>query len=480
MQYNPIILVVLFLSVFVFNISAQVEFSKIEHDFGEIEADQPRFIDIFLTNKTSKEAYILRVDNPSEIAYLQRQDVMLPDSSATLRFQINKKSTGRFNYEIKVFTSDKLTPTVIQLKGRINSLPSNIQSLKACPTFEQRPATQNPTSFTLTVKTIDSETGKELPNSTLAILQNGKAIGKWKTNNSGQFKIKIPLGISYFYATHKDYLPSEKGAYINLKRNLIVLPLSPRSQTTSTDEQDLITAVPDEDNDTTFSVESSEQNIDISELIDDENIPDSIPAVTPPLLSELDKDNFSQEYFKPINVVFVIDVSSSMRQEDRLELMKFALNVLTEMLRPQDKIGLVSYATEAEILLPPTSGSNKAEITEIVKDISALGSTAGGAGIKLGYRQSRKNFIEGGANQVIIITDGAFNRKSGDYKKFIKKNLKKCVTLSVVGIKTNKSAEETMREAADLGRGRYIDISRLADAQNKLKQEIRLSAFKNQ
>jgi Ca-activated chloride channel family protein len=478
MRASLVIPRVIILYLFIFNVRAQVQFSKTEYDFGDIEANQPRFVDIFLTNKTSKDAYVLRVDQPNEVVYRQQKAIMLPDSSTTLRFQINNKKTGRFNYQVNVFTSDKLTPTVIHLKGRINSLPSDIQNLTACPTFDQRPATQNPNSFTLTVKTIDSATGKDLSNSTVAILQNGQALGKWKTTNNGQFKIKIPLGISYFYATHKDYLPFEKGAYINFKRNLIVLPLSPQVTITSYDEKEIITTIPHENKDTIFVADLNEQNVDLNELIKDERIQDTIANDTLPLLSEIDEENFSEEYFKPINIVFVIDVSSSMRQEDRIELMKYALNELTDMLRPQDKIGLVSYATEAQVLLPPTSGSNKSEINEIVKDIRALGSTAGGAGIKLGYRQSRRNFIKGGANQVIIITDGAFNRKSGDYKKFIKKNLKKCVTLSVVGIKTNKSAEETMREAAALGKGRYIDISRLADAQTKLKQEVRLSSFR--
>jgi Ca-activated chloride channel family protein len=225
--------------------------------------------------------------------------------------------------------------------------------------------------------------------------------------------------------------------------------------------------------------EEQSEEVDISEMIEENDTIDEIQEEVPPSFAELDENDFSSTNFKPINVVFVIDVSSSMRQEDRIELLKYSLGQLVEMLRPQDKIGLVSYANEAQVLLKPTSGNEKEKINEIVKELKASGLTAGGKGIKIGYRQARKNFISDGANKVIVITDGAFNRSSGDYEKHIKRNLKKCVTLSVVGIKSNERSEANMREAAQLGKGRFVDIEKLADAQSKLKQEIRLTAFKH-
>ena len=355
-------------------------------------------------------------------------------------------------------------------------MPSNQNNFTACPSFGQEPANQNPMEFTLTVRTIDKNTGERLSSSDVAIIQNGTPLGKWKTNLRGQFNVKIPLGISYFYATHKGYFPAEKGAYVNFKRNLIILELERKEEEIPEEEPPV--EMPEED--TTFIVNTEEQNeeVDLTEMIEENDTLSEIEEV-PPSFSELDENNFSSDNFKPINVVFVIDVSSSMRQEDRIELLKYSLSQLVGMLRPQDKIGLVSYANEAQVLLKPTSGEEKEKINEIVKDLKASGLTAGGKGIKIGYRQARRNFISDGANKVIIITDGAFNRSSGDYQKYIKRNLKKCVTLSVVGIKSNTKSEKSMKEAAELGKGRFIHIEKLADAQSKLKREIRLSAFKH-
>ena len=192
----------------------------------------------------------------------------------------------------------------------------------------------------------------------------------------------------------------------------------------------------------------------------------------------MDKNNFNEAYFKPINVVFVLDVSASMKQVDKIELMKFSLFQLTQMLRPQDKMGIVTYSTEAMVLLPSTAGSDKEKINKQVEELKASGLTAGGAGIKLGYKQCLKGFLDDGVNQIIVITDGAFNRSSDDYKKFIKKYKRKGIQMSVVGIKNKPMDEDEMKEAAELGGGRYIPIFKLADAQNNLKEEIRFVTFR--
>ena len=152
---------------------------------------------------------------------------------------------------------------------------------------------------------------------------------------------------------------------------------------------------------------------------------------------------------------------------------------LTGMIRPQDKMGIVTYASDTRVLLRPTSGANKEAIREKVTELRAFGYTSGGEGIKLGFKEAREARIDDGVNHVIIITDGAFNRNSEDYKRYIKKYRKKGITLSVVGIKNKSNDEDEMQDAATLGGGHYVPIFGLVDAQNNLKQEIRLLTFKH-
>lgn len=456
----------------------QISFDKKEHDFGDLYSGDQRFVDIYLKNKTDDVAFILSVDKPMEVVYIQRGAMMDPDSSTVIRFQVNKRNKGRFNYKIPVFTSDKEDPTIITLKGAVKELPENQNNFTACPDFGQSPAEGNPLDFKLIVETIDKETREKLGKSTVAIIQNGSPLGKWKTQMNGRFTTKIPLGITYFYATHSGYNPAELGEYVNFKRNKITLELTRSKEDIAETTEPETKEEEEQDNQNTIEI-SEPENVDMEELIvEDEDEDEEKENDVPPSFNELDKDNFDPSLFKPVNVVFVVDVSSSMRQADRLELLKYSMNQLVEMLRPQDKIGLVSYATNTDVLLKPTSGENKDEILEIIQDLKAKGLTAGGAGIKLGYKQAKRNFIKDGKNQVIIVTDGAFNRNSDNYKRYIKRYLRKDISLSVVGIKSNERSEESMREAAELGNGRFILIEKLADAQNHLKQEIRLAAFR--
>ncbi|MEM6644495.1 MAG: von Willebrand factor type A domain-containing protein, partial [Bacteroidota bacterium] len=109
------------------------------------------------------------------------------------------------------------------------------------------------------------------------------------------------------------------------------------------------------------------------------------------------------------NIVFLIDVSGSMNASNKLPLLKSAFKLLTNELRPQDKVAIAVYAGAAGLVLPPTSGEDKDKIMEALDQLQAGGSTAGGAGIQLAYNIAREQFIEGGNNRVILATDGDFN-----------------------------------------------------------------------
>ncbi|WP_107038796.1 VWA domain-containing protein [Brumimicrobium mesophilum] len=480
-----------FILTLAFNLGyTQIVFDKTSHDFEDINGNDDRFVDVYLKNTSSKAVFILSVKTPMEVNYLQKNDLIQPDSSAIIRFHVKKRTKGKFEFTIPIYTSASNLATEFELKGKIVSLPT-IDNLTSCPTFNQSPAQGNPMDFMLKVQTIDKETSEMLGQSKVAIIQNGNALGKWSTKRNGELNIKLPLGITYFYATHKDYYPAELAEYVNFKNNIITLALTKKEleeipEIIETEEPELIaeeipeeTIVEEEKEERIIIIEESQPEVDLTDVIEEEPKSEEPKAEINPQFEELAKDNFDPKYFKPVNVVFVLDVSYSMNSYGREELLKYSLDQLLKMLRPEDKIGLVTYASNAQVILESTSGNKKKEISEVVQKLKISGNTAGGKGIKLGYKQVGKSMIKDGQNHLIIITDGAFNQNSGDYKKYITKNLSKnCITMSVVGIKTNSNAEESMREAASLGKGRFISIEKLVDAQNKLKEEIRISSFK--
>ncbi|MEP7007173.1 MAG: von Willebrand factor type A domain-containing protein, partial [Sphingomonas bacterium] len=109
----------------------------------------------------------------------------------------------------------------------------------------------------------------------------------------------------------------------------------------------------------------------------------------------------------PANLVFLVDVSGSMDEPDKLPLVKAALSLLADNLQPQDKVGIVVYAGAAGVVLEPTS--DVSEIKAALDQLNAGGSTAGGEGIKLAYDTARASFIKGGINRILLATDGDFN-----------------------------------------------------------------------
>lgn len=465
------ILLTLFLFFCGLQLQAQVTFDKTKHDFGDLEAYDFRFVDILLTNEGEKQEWILSVKKPNEVVYINSGSIIEKDSTVILRLQVNPPGKGRFNYSVDVFTSDRNEPVKIKLTGNLKNTDQNdVSSFTSCPNFNERPGGKDPNAFNLTIVTIDKETRETLSKSTVSLIQNGQDVWTDQTDRNGKIKKEATLGLSYFYATHEGYFPEELGAYINFKRNYFVLELERKPEEIVPDP----VPVPD----TTILAENPpEIIIEIEDHIETDTT--TLVAEVPPSFEDLDDDDFTSQNFNPINVVFVLDISSSMKDADKMELMKYSLFQLTDMLRPQDKMGIVTYSTSTNVLLEPTSGADKAEIKEKVEALKASGFTAGGKGIKLGYKQASRAKIEGGVNHVIIITDGAFNRDSDDYKRYVRKYARKGIHLSVVGIKNKERDKEAMEYAAELGKGHYVPIFGLGDAQRNLKHEIRVLTYKH-
>lgn len=459
----------------------QVSFNITKHDFGDLEPYSARYVDLKLTNTGQKQEWLLTVKKTVEVSYIVSKQIIEVDSSIIIRLHVNPNKKGRFNYEVEVYTSDRAEPVKVKLTGNLSELPQDGSNmLTQCPNFSDRPGGGNPNGFDLTVVTIDKETKEPLGKSNVTMIQNGEAIWVKATDKKGKIVKDATLGLSYFYATHEGYYPAELGAYVNFKRNYVVVELEKDETIIEPDPfpTDIAVVEPPEEE---IIIEIDEPREVETHLEQELAIPKDTPINTkaPPAFNELDPEDFTEANFNPINVVFVLDISSSMSGADKMELMKYSLYQLTDMLRPQDKIGIVTYSSKTSVLLRSTTGEDKEEIKETVRKLRPGGYTAGGAGIKAGYKLVDRAKIDGGVNHVIVITDGAFNRSSDDYKKYVRKYKKKGINLSIVGIKNKEKDEGEMKDAAELGGGNYIPIFKLADAQNNLKQEIRALTFKH-
>ena len=180
------------------------------------------------------------------------------------------------------------------------------------------------------------------------------------------------------------------------------------------------------------------------------------------------------------NLVFLIDVSGSMSDINRLPLVKESLKVLVNQLRDEDRISIVVYAGAAGLVLPPTSGSQKQTIIDALDRLQSGGSTAGGAGIQLAYKTATDNFIKGGNNRVILATDGDFNvgaSSDSDMQTLIEDKRKSGVFLTCLGYGMGNYKDSKMETLADKGNGNYAYIDNIQEANRFLGKEFKGSMF---
>lgn len=163
----------------------------------------------------------------------------------------------------------------------------------------------------------------------------------------------------------------------------------------------------------------------------------------------------------PNNLVFLIDVSGSMDEPNKLPLVQRAFQMLVAQLRPQDRVAIVVYAGAAGLVLPSTKGSDRKAISEAIDRLEAGGSTAGGAGITLAYKVAAENFLPHGNNRVILATDGDFNvgaSSEAELVRMIEQYREQGTYLTVLGFGTGNYKDARMEQLADKGNGNFAYV----------------------
>ncbi|MGX5827250.1 YfbK domain-containing protein [Mesorhizobium sp. 43Arga] len=180
------------------------------------------------------------------------------------------------------------------------------------------------------------------------------------------------------------------------------------------------------------------------------------------------------------NLVFLIDVSGSMDEPDKLPLLKSAFRLLVSKLRADDTISIVTYAGEAGTVLMPTRAAEKDKILNAIDNLQPGGSTAGEAGIKEAYKLAQQSFVKDGVNRVMLATDGDFNvgqSDDDDLKRLIEQERKSGVFLSVFGFGHDNLNDQMMQTIAQNGNGTAAYIDTLAEAEKVLVEDASSTLF---
>ena len=175
------------------------------------------------------------------------------------------------------------------------------------------------------------------------------------------------------------------------------------------------------------------------------------------------------------NIVFLIDTSGSMQDQDKLPLLKLSFRELVRQLRPQDRVSLVVYAGSAGLVLPPTAGNEQEKILAALDQLEAGGSTNGGEGLQLAYAMARQAFIRNGVNRVVLATDGDFNVGTFDQKALetmIGDQRKSGIALTTLGFGTGNYNDAMAEQLADLGNGNHAYIDSINEGRRVLVEEM--------
>jgi len=177
----------------------------------------------------------------------------------------------------------------------------------------------------------------------------------------------------------------------------------------------------------------------------------------------------------PANLVFLLDVSGSMADENKLPLVKESMRLLVDQLTESDRVAIVVYASDTHVVLPSTSGDQKERLRQAIDHLRAGGSTNGASGIQLAYQTAQQNYLREGTNRVILATDGDFNvgiTNRGDLTRLIEERAKSGIYLSALGFGMGNYKDATLELLANKGRGNYAYIDTSKEARKVLVEQI--------
>lgn len=176
------------------------------------------------------------------------------------------------------------------------------------------------------------------------------------------------------------------------------------------------------------------------------------------------------------NFVLLIDVSGSMKQPGKLDLLKRSFKLFVDEMDEDDKLAIVTYAGKAGVLLEPTTGRFKDIIKSAIDGLDAGGSTAGAQGIITAYQLAEEAFIPGGNNRVILGSDGDFNvgiSNQDELVELIEEKRESGVFLTILGVGTGNLQDGKMEQIANNGNGNYEYLDNIEQAKKVFIHEFK-------
>jgi Ca-activated chloride channel homolog len=420
----------------------QVRVTPASIQFGTFTRETDAVVDILVENTSGKKDFLLRHTFSHEYDVKISSKTLEPGGQIVIRILFNPRTKGPFEDRIELYFANSQTPVILPVSADVQYVNPN--GNLPCPDFGQREAECCVSNLFL-VEVVDDETGEAISKATVKIEENGYLHLRLQTNETGRVSQEARIGFFEIKAEKQGYFPASLHSYINKRNNKFTLRLK---------------------RDENFNPKTDALYIPPA---------DSVVAEEKPQENEL----LPESLYSPNNIVFLLDISGSMKVGDKMDLMRKALSELTGTLRPVDQITLVSYADQAKVILPTHSGADKSEIIDAVANLRADGKTSGTKGFKRSFDILRKTFKENGNNQLIVITDGAFRPEDQEgIEKLVKRAAQRRMRTTTVAIKGSNYALETLAALSQAGNGSFLQLNSMDEAEEALIEELRKQSRK--
>lgn len=424
--------------------NAQVLIKPNQYDFGTVDIAGQLFATYAYKNNGSQPIYLLKIEGSPFISYRKPGKALLGGQSDTLKIIYTPPKEGRFDESIKLYFSDSYEPRIVSLKGTIKKI-DNDPTLN-CYSFNDE-AGINIMMCDLKINVIDSFTQAPIAQAIIQQYYGNRIAFDLHTNQQGYVSYSLKPGLYQYQIAANGYQSRIVQYYINRQTRTItckLIPLTKNENITTTTSQNPIT-------DTTINPSSS-----------------------------LSSTELPIEQYAFNNIVFLIDVSSSMSLSDRLPLLKQSMQTLIAELRPVDRVSVITYASNAKVIYPSTPITKKDELSALIESLVAGGSTSADKGLQLAHDVVIDNYITDGNNQLIIATDGSFSLTEKDLNLFRDGTANnKPLTVLVIGFGKNKDAQKGLREMARKFQGSYTLIRKDQEESNRaLLEEIKKNSRK--
>lgn len=458
-------------------------------DFGLVDKTSSRVMELSFVNKGDKETRLLTSNFPREYDVVFSSKTIPAGEELQIRIKLNPFKKGKLNDEVLLYFTDQLDPVKIAIQAKVEFI--DLTSNTPCPKFNEEQDCCDDWLFEVELR--DAKTLEPLPKSRFRIIQEGVVQRDVITNKKGQYTEEVPIAYYYLIGSQEGYLAADTAMYINRRNSRLTLYLEPQEERLDENELALqpeekqIEEKKEDENPSQITEEDDEWTININpqEATESPDKPQEVNEVSevpePPIeaLSPDDEGELPLSLYKSNNIVFLIDVSQSMNQSGKLDILKASMYRLIEALRPGDKVSIMTYAAETTVLLEGVSGDDKAAMMKVIQGLSAGGMTAGAKGFKSAYLKLRANWLAEGNNQVIVVTDGAFRKVDNDIiQKVVRKEQKRGAITTLVAVKSTDYAEKVMNNIATEGKGSLVEIEDFDRDTDALLMEIKKQSLR--